>query len=266
MAKQALQLETLRDRCSHLDPGVIMQNMWEVSLVDHAIWRRLCERQTQLSQGKASSAFVQGLQKIEFSPDAIPSFAALTKKIKPLTGWEIVPVTGLLPTMDFFALLAERKLPTTVWIRNAQELVYIEEPDLFHDVFGHVPILTNKEFTQFVEGFAKLCSNHIDNPNAIELLSRIWWFTFEFGLIKEGSATKIFGGGILSSKGEVGHSLSDVPIHVPFDVATVMHTPFEIDRMQNLYFVINSFSQLLELLPEIEKCLNDMLEGGFHVA
>ena len=186
--------------------GITVQLVEELTDEDHDIWNVLCIRQSLLSEGKASSTFVSGLKSIDFDSRKIPDFSKINLRLQKITGWQLIPVTGLLSVKDFFSLIAERKFPCTVWIRSREQLDYIQEPDLFHDVFGHVPILTNKVFCDFMEEFAKIVVRHADDERALEILPRVWWFTFEFGLIRENAAVKIFGGGILSSKGEVVHS------------------------------------------------------------
>jgi phenylalanine-4-hydroxylase len=243
---------------------ITTQNMGDLTEEDHAVWKILCSRQSHLSQGKASVAFNEGLRSIGFSQDSIPNFAEMSKKTMPLTGMKIIPVTGLIPTKKFFTMLSDKKFPCTLWIRKRDRLDYIEEPDLFHDVFGHAPILTDRVFADFIQGFAQLALKHVENERAIMLLARIWWFTFEFGLItemgKEGKGEKkIFGGGILSSKSEVEHALSATHKHKPFNVREVMMTAYQIDRFQENYFIIDSFEQLLTSLPEIERQLDDLL-------
>ncbi len=239
--------------------GITVQLMEELTEEDHETWRILCTRQSLLSEGKASSAFVLGLKSIDFDPGKIPDFSKINLRLRKLTGWEIIPVTGLLSVKDFFSLIAERKFPCTVWIRSREQLDYIQEPDLFHDVFGHVPILTNKVFCDFMEAFAKIVLKHADDEKALEILSRVWWFTFEFGLIREQGQTKIFGGGILSSRGEVVFSLSAEHTHRPFVLSDVMHMPYRIDRFQETYFVIDSFEQLFACIDQIEPRLKEML-------
>ncbi len=240
--------------------GITVQIMEELTEEDHETWRILCTRQSALSAGKASHAFVTGLQNIAFDPSRISNFENINQQLQQRTGWQLIPVTGLLSVKDFFSLIAERKFPCTVWIRSREQLDYIQEPDLFHDVFGHVPILTNQIFCDFMETFAKIVLKHTHNEQALEILSRIWWFTFEFGLIREEGRTKIFGGGILSSRGEVAFSLSSAPMHRPFVLSDVMHTPYRIDRFQETYFVIDSFAQLFDSLHQIEPILEKMLE------
>ncbi len=243
---------------------ITKQNMEDLTEKDHAVWKTLCSRQSQLSHGKASKEFNEGLRSIGFGQDSIPNFTEMSKKTIARTGMEIIPVTGLIPTKQFFKMLSEKKFPCTVWIRDPDRLDYIEEPDLFHDVFGHAPILTDRVFADFIQGFARLALKHVENERAILLLARIWWFTFEFGLIterdREGKEeTKIFGGGILSSKSEVEHALTATHKHKPFNVREVMMTAYQIDRFQENYFIIKSFEQLLNSLPEVEKQLNDLL-------
>jgi len=221
--------------------------------ISNETWKILCFRQSVLCEGKSSQEFVKGLKAIGFDPQKIPNFEEISKKLT--TGWKVSAVPGLIPVKEFFEMIARREFPTTTWIRSSDSLDYIQEPDLFHDVFGHVPMLTNQLFCNFMAEIGKIALKWIDNPQAIEILSRLWWFTVEFGLIREDGQLKAFGGGILSSRAEVLHSVSDKPTHRPFEVQEIFRTPFQIDRIQDQYFVIESFDQLFDCLKEVETLL-----------
>lgn len=224
--------------------------------INDEVWNTLCTRQSKLCEGKSSQEFVKGLKAIGFDPQKIPKFKDINNRLA--TGWKVSAVPGLIPVKDFFEMIARREFPTTVWIRSKDSLDYIEEPDLFHDVFGHVPMLTNQSFCDFMEGIGKIALKWIDNQQAIERLGRLWWFTVEFGMIEEAGELKAFGGGILSSRAEVLHSLSDKPAHRPFEVQEIFRTPFQIDRIQDKYFVIESFGQLFDCLKDVEALLEEV--------
>lgn len=199
---------------------------------------------------------MKGLKTIGFDPQKIPEFQDLNHRLT--TGWKVSAVPGLIPVKEFFEMIARREFPTTTWIRSKDSLDYLEEPDLFHDVFGHVPMLTNQLFCDFMEGIGKIALQWIDNKEAIERLSRLWWFTVEFGMITEDNQLKAYGGGILSSRAEVLHAASDKPMHCPFEVQEICSTPYRIDKIQDQYFVINSFEQLFSCLREVEVLLNEL--------
>ena len=171
--------------------------------------------------------------------------------MKGLTGWQIVPVGGLIEVKEFFRLIANKRFPMTTWIRSKEKPDSIQEADLFHDVFGHAPMLTNKPFCGFMEAVGKLAVKHEDSKTISGMLDRLWWFTVEFGLVKEGNEVKIFGGGILSSKNEVTHSLSDRPQRKAFNPNVVMGTPFRIDRLQDVFFVVESFEELFSSIENL---------------
>lgn len=219
---------------------------------DQEVWEMLFRRQTELAKGKASKAFIEGLKLIGFDEKAIPSFDAINDSLKGLTGWQIVPVGGLIEVKEFFKLISKKRFPMTTWIRPMEKLDYIQEPDLFHDIFGHAPMLTNKPFCDFMEAVGKLAVRHEHSQSIRDMLDRLWWFTVEFGLVKENEEVKIFGGGILSSKSEVAHSLSDKPKRKGFAPKDIMGTPFRIDRLQEVFFVVNSFEDLFNSIKTIE--------------
>jgi len=201
----------------------------------------------------------RGLDKIQFNPHRIPDFNYTNTLLEKHTGWHIQAVPGIIPDKDFFMFLNQRKFPATCWLRKLEQLNYIEEPDMFHDVFGHIPLLTDEHFCEFLFGLSTIALKHLNNAYAIELMSRIYWFTVEFGLINENAKTKIYGAGIISSAGETGYSLSSKPLHLAFNVAEVLNSPFHKDKMQEKYFIIQSFEELYNCLPELEKRMQGML-------
>lgn len=179
----------------------------------------------------------------------------MNKILSRQTGWGLEVVAGIIPEKEFFPLLANKKFPATTWLRKKSQLDYLEEPDMFHDVFGHVPLLTDKNFCDFFEEVGKLGVKYIDNVKILAMLGRIYWFTVEFGLIREKGNLKIYGAGILSSHGETKFCLSDVPAHFAFDAKVIMDTPFQNDRIQDKYFVIESFRQLYDSAEVIRKII-----------
>lgn len=222
---------------------------------DFQVWKILFERQQQNLPGRATEEFLRGIERINFVPDKIPDFSETNPLLKSITGWELAVVPGIIADDIFFSLMANRKFPASTWLRKMSELDYLEEPDMFHDVFGHVPLLTNQAFVDFLQELSKIGLDYIDNKWAIELLSRIYWFTIEFGLIRENGQLRIYGAGILSSPGETLYSLGDQPQHFEYNVEQILNTPYRKDVFQERYFIIESYEQLYESLPEIKKLM-----------
>ncbi len=213
---------------------------------DHDTYRRLYARQSALLPGRASEAFIAALPSLGAS-DRIPRFDEINERLRRATGWEIVGVPGLIPEVPFFTLLANRKFPVTDWIRTPEEFDYIVEPDIFHDLFGHVPLLFNPVFADYVQRYGQ-GGLKAHGLGACEMLSRLYWYTIEFGLIRERGAMRAYGAGILSSSGELEYSVnSPEPQRLPLQLERTMRTRYKIDTYQQTYFVIDSFEQLFEM-------------------
>jgi len=222
------------------------QNWSAYTKADHATYRQLYERQSALLPGLACDAFIEALPSLGVK-DRIPRFEEINERLKPATGWEIVAVPGLIPERPFFDLLANRRFPVTDWIRQPEEFDYIVEPDVFHDLFGHVPLLFNPVFADYVQryGAGGLKAHDL---GAGELLSRLYWYSIEFGLIRQTNGLRAFGAGIISSAGELRHSVtSAAPQRIALDLLRCMRTRYKIDDYQATYFVIDSFQQLFDL-------------------
>ena len=211
---------------------------------DHANWRFLFERQMGLLQGKASEAFLEGVATLGMTPDRIPALRDLSRNMEAATGWKIARIPGLLHERDFFGLLADRKFPSTDYIRGTEELDYTPAPDCFHDMFGHMPMLTEPAFADFYNLFGQAALNAEGQDR--QSLERLHWFTVEFGLIQQPEGMRIFGAGILSSKNEVGHALSDAVDQRPFDVQAVINQDYDVWHLQPILFVLDSFEQLVD--------------------
>jgi phenylalanine-4-hydroxylase len=222
---------------------------------DHEVWTLLFDRQFKNLPSMASTAYLDGIQQISFKREFIPDFEETNAHLRNLTGWELYEVPNIIPGKDFFQLLNNKKFCATTWIRKMSQLEYLEEPDMFHDVFGHAPLLTNDHFCDFFHGLSCIAMRYIDNPLALELLGRIYWFTVEFGLIREDGKIKIYGAGILSSPGETLYSLGSTPEHISYDVEKIMNSPYRTDIFQEKYFIIESYEQLYNSIDEIENCL-----------
>jgi phenylalanine-4-hydroxylase len=237
-------LDTLRGDYAHMAADwTVPQNADLYSEENQAVWRLLVERQSALAEKHACTEFLDGLHALGIG-DTIPDFAAVNARLEPLTGWRIVGVPGLIPDAAFYDHLAHRRFPVTVWIRTRAELDYLVEPDLFHDFFGHVPLLANQVFADYVQLYGQRGSEAGGN---VSLLARLYWYTVEFGLIRTVKGVKIYGAGILSSATEVKHAIEGNDVErLPFEAMKVMRRPYEIDRLQNTYFVLDDFRQLFE--------------------
>lgn len=222
---------------------------------DHQVWQLLYTRQTMLLPGKAEAEFLAGLDRVGFQPDRRPDFDTISNNLAHQTGWRLTPVDGIVEDNLFFQLLAQKIFPATWWLRSMEQLDYLPEPDMFHDVFGHVPLLANPDFARFLEGLAHTVQPYLYHPHLLELISRLYWFTVEFGLIQTQDGLRIYGAGILSSVAESSYSLGDVPQRQPFDVQRILATPFHKDRMQTEYFVIQEYSDLPACLPTLGRVL-----------
>jgi phenylalanine-4-hydroxylase len=212
---------------------------------EHDLYRRLYERQAAQLDGLACREFIDAV-KLLGAPSHIPRFDELSERLHRTTGWQVVAVPGLIPDEAFFRLLAARKFPATGWLRRPEEFDYIVEPDVFHDLFGHVPLLFNPVFADYMQAYGEggLKATRLES---CEQLARLYWYTVEFGLIATGDGLRAYGAGILSSAGELRHSVeSQEPRRVAFDLERIMRTRFKIDTYQATYFVIDSFDQLFE--------------------
>lgn len=227
--------------------AVVEQPWAAYSSADHAVWAQLFERQQQVLVGRASDEFLTAQRAMQMTPDRIPKFDDLNRVLRAHTGWELIGVEGLLPELTFFDHLANRRFPVTWWIRKPEQIDYLSEPDLFHDLFGHVPLLMNPVFADYMEAYGRGgVKAHAIDPEALVHLTRLYWYTVEFGLIKQDDGLRIYGSGIVSSKGESIYSLeADAPNRIGFDLERIMRTRYRIDTYQKTYFVIDSFEQLM---------------------
>ena len=228
--------------------AVVEQPWADFKAEDHATWGTLYQRQRELLVGRASDEFLQAQDEMGMSPHAIPRFDQLNEVLGAATGWTLIGVEGLLPELAFFDHLANRRFPVTWWIRRPDQIDYIAEPDLFHDLFGHVPLLMNPLFADYMQAYGRGgVKAHGVGPEALVNLTRLYWYTVEFGLINTSQGLRIYGAGIVSSKGESLYSLeSPAPNRLGFDLQRIMRTRYRIDTFQKTYFVIDSYAQLIE--------------------
>ncbi len=225
---------------------VIEQRWAEYGELDHAIWRRLFERQSKLLPGRACAAYLEGLDALGVAAEGIPDFERLSDILEQTTGWRIVAVPGLVPDDIFFAHLAARRFPVTNWVRRPDQMDYLKEPDVFHDIFGHVPMLMNPVFGDYMQAYGRGGLKALA-LGALDKLARLYWYTVEFGLIRTPEGLRIYGSGIVSSHGESLYCLDDPrPHRVLFNLMRVMRTQYRIDAFQECYFVIDSFDQLFD--------------------
>jgi phenylalanine-4-hydroxylase len=214
---------------------------------EHAVWKTLFERQTQLLPGRACDEFVAGMRQLPIGPDQIPDFRRLSEVLMRQTGWQIIAVPGLVPDEVFFDHLANRRFPAGNFIRKANELDYLEEPDVFHDVFGHVPMLMNPVIADFVQAYG-VGGLRAQQLGVLPNLARVYWYTVEFGLVQQKDGLRIYGSGIASSYTESVFALeSPSPNRIGFDLERVMRTNYRIDDFQEVYFVLDSLDDLLKL-------------------
>lgn len=221
---------------------------------DHAVWRILFERQRKNLVSKAAPEYLDALDKMQevLHAERIVRFDALNSLLLQETGWQIEVVKGLIPVEQFFQLLSEKKFCSSTWLRTIDQLDYLEEPDMFHDIFGHIPLLIHPVFAHFMEEFGKLGVQHSHRKEHVVQLQRLYWFTIEFGLIQTQERDKIYGAGILSSYGETAHVFQSGIEKRPFDIQRVIHHPFRTDEIQNCYYVIPSFEALFSALTRTQ--------------
>lgn len=228
--------------------GCVEQPWDSYTREDHEVWATLFRRQRALLPGRACRELLENQERFGMTESTIPRFDAINEPLRAATGWEIVGVEGLLPDDIFFDHLANRRFPVTWWIRRAEQLDYISEPDLFHDLFGHVPLLLNPVFADYMHAYG--CGGVKARglgEDALKRLTRLYWYTVEFGLIRTSEGLRIYGAGIVSSKGESIYCLdSPAPNRLGFDLKRIMRTQFRIDTFQQTYFVIDKFESLFE--------------------
>jgi len=245
----------------------IPQRWADYTAAEHAVWDTLFARQSAMLQGRAAPAFLGGLDVLRMDRPGIPDFAVLSERLMALTGWQVVAVPGLVPDDVFYRHLSERRFVAGRFIRTADQLDYLEEPDVFHDVFGHVPLLADPVFADYMQAYGR-GGLRAAGAGAIARLARLYWYTVEFGLVRDGDALKIYGAGIVSSRGESVYALDDPsPNRLGFGLERLMRTPYRIDDYQQVYFVIDSFDDLLRQTIETDfGPLYDRLEGTSDIA
>ena len=218
---------------------------------DYKVWKILFNKRLENLQGIVAEEFLVALNDLNFKAEKIPNFVEINNILKNRTGWSIKTVPNISPPEEFFSFLSMKKFTATCWLRSIDQIDYLEEPDMFHDVFAHVPLLSNKDYTDFFKEMGEIAMSVIEDPKKLEKLQRIYWFTIEFGLIKKNNDFKIYGAGIISSDEESKNALSKKSKKCEFDVKKIMNHSFRIDIVQDTYYYINSFDQLTSSIAEI---------------
>ena len=231
----------------------IIDQSWErYTAEDHAIWRTLFERQQRILKGRVCQEYLDGLEALGISAEGVPNFDRMNARLRRLTGWEVVAVPGLIPSRPFFQMLANRQFPAGTFIRSREQLDYLEEPDIFHDVFGHVPLLTNPAYADYMNEYGRIGLAAVER-GGVKFLARLNWYTIEFGLIRKPEGIQIYGAGIVSSFGEAKYVVDDPSANqLAFSLERVLRTGYYIDDFQASYFVIDRFEDLFNLLSAMD--------------
>ncbi|MDX2116122.1 MAG: phenylalanine 4-monooxygenase [Planctomycetota bacterium] len=250
--------ENLPAELINIDSMKITQRYDKYTQDDHRVWGELFAKRMEQLVEFGSNVFLEGSRAINLQPDRVPPLADVNARLKALTGWSSHGVPGYLPPKAFFAFLAQRQFPTTVTVRPRSMMNYLPEPDIVHDVFGHVPLHADPVFAEFLQTYGKAALKTND-PVHTKRLARLFWFTVEFGLIKESGKIKLYGSGLISSEGEGHHALESKDVdRRPFEMETVCSTDFEIDHYQPILYVLDSFEQLRDAMNSYaERILNE---------
>lgn len=234
----------------------VQQNWERYTSSDHEVWQILYARRMAQLEKTASRIFLDGARLIGLAPNEIPNLDEVNRRLGPRTGWNAVPVGGFLPAREFFASLSARRFPTTVTIRSRESIDYVPEPDIFHDVFGHVPLHSDPPFADFLQKFGQTAAM-ARTPEETEMMARLFWFTIEFGLIDENGTPKIYGSGLISSSGDAANALGPKCDRRPFTLDAVVKQSFRIDQLQDTLFVVDAFDQLYEAVDSISERMAD---------
>jgi phenylalanine-4-hydroxylase len=256
--KAAADSEGLHADEIDIESMVITQHWDRYSDEDHEVWRILFDKRMKQLETAASDVFLKGLAIINLNRNQVPDLREVNANLKPMTGWQSRGVPGYLPAKSFFAFLAQRQFPTTITVRPKTSMDYLPEPDIIHDVFGHVPLHADPVFADFLQTYGQ-AALHTHDPMHTERLARLFWFTVEFGLIREDNRLKLYGSGLISSEGEGHHALESPKVERrEFDMEQVCNTSFEIDKYQPILYVLESFEQLRDSMNSYaEKILSE---------
>lgn len=231
-------------------PYLIQQDWAAYTPEQHATWAELVRRCMPQLRQHACQEYLDGFEQIGLREDSIPNLAAVSAKLEPRTGWNSTPVSGFLPTDAFFEMLAARRFPTTTWLRDRKSLEYTPEPDIFHDVFGHVPMHAHPVFADFLYEYGRACYAMIGRKDDLERMGRLFWFTVEFGVIRQQGTIKVYGSGLISSHGECTHVVERGPEIRDFNLDEVLEHTFSISEMQPVLYAVESFEQIYDAARE----------------
>lgn len=257
-----MKITTLQGRQVEANPDYTIDQDWEhYTPEEHARWDELYRRQSKMLEGKACDKFLEGLGKLRLSKSGIPNYERLSERLFNETGWRVVAVPDLVPDPIFFEHLANKRFPASNFIRPQEQMDYIQEPDLFHDIFGHVPMLAQQAFADYMEAYGKLGMKAVRH-GLLKNLASLYWFSVEFGLIKTEGELKVFGAGIFSSKVETDFSLNNPsPNRIEFDLRRIMRTDYRNDDFQQTYFYINSYEELFDAIQQDFDEIFESLKG-----
>jgi phenylalanine-4-hydroxylase len=233
-------------------PYLIQQDYSAYTDEQHSVWGELVGRVLPNVEEHAAREYLEGFQIIGLQPDRLPNLASISSRLGPRTGWSSTPVSGFLPAPAFFEMLANRLFPTTTWLRSRESLEYTPEPDIFHDVFGHVPMHSHKVFGDFLQHYGRVCAA-VQDAGVLEKLGRLFWYTVEFGLIHQDGRIKVYGSGVISSQGECRNVINGGCAVHNFSLDEVISTPVKVDELQKVLFAVESFDQIYEAMEEAER-------------
>ncbi|HEX4757241.1 MAG TPA: phenylalanine 4-monooxygenase [Terracidiphilus sp.] len=237
-------------------PFLIQQNYEAYTEEQHAMWAELVRRRMPQIKKHAAREYLEGFEYLGLPCDRLPNLVALSAKLQPRTGWNTTPVSGFMPGPAFFEMLAARRFPTTIWLRSRDSLEYTPEPDIFHDVFGHVPMHAHPVFADFLAHYGQVCSL-INDEAILERIGRVFWYTVEFGLIRQEGQVKVYGSGLISSNGECSNVIHKGCEVRPFVLDEVLRTPVKVDEMHHLLFAIESFNEIFEAMHTLESRMHN---------
>ena len=237
------------------EPYLIQQDWQGYTFDQHAVWAELVRRRMPQLAEHACAEYLDGFQQIGLREDTIPNLAEVNKRLGPRTGWNATPVSGFLPPDAFFEMLAARQFPTTTYLRGRESMEYTPEPDIFHDVFGHVPMHAHPVFADFLQHYGKVCAGLMGDKDKLERMGRLFWFTVEFGVIRQKGEIKLYGSGLISSHGESNHVIQGGPEIRDFNLEQVLDQQFLVSEMQKVLYAVESFDQIYEAAQEAERRL-----------
>lgn len=255
MGIAASNLSLAQERLTVAAPFLIEQDWAAYTPEQHAVWSELVSRQMPQLREHACREYLEGFEQIGLQEDRLPDLKSVSARLRPRTGWQSTPVSGFLPADAFFEMLAARMFPTTTWLRSRDSMGYTPEPDIFHDVFGHVPMHAHPVFADFLQHYGKVCASLMHDPVALERMGRLFWFTVEFGLIRQDGEVKVYGSGLISSHGECSRVLAGGCEVKDFNLKAVMTQEFQTGEMQPVLYAVESFDQIYEAAKQAESRL-----------